>query len=77
MKLATRAGYLFVATVDDTRIPHLAIADRIRLEGEDLVTVTAWFCPRTAENIDKNANISLVAWDREPDSGFQLVGTVE
>lgn len=77
MALAGQVNHLFVATADAAGVPHLAIAERIVLEGEDLVTVTAWFCPRTAENVDANAKVALVVWDRGRDAGFQLVGEVE
>lgn len=75
--LAARLNHLFVTTADEDGIPHMAIAERMVLEDEDLVTVTAWFCPQTAENVDDNDNVSLVVWDREKDAGFQLVGKVE
>jgi len=76
MALAEHVRHLFVATVNAKGIPHLATAERIVLEGDDLVGVTAWFCPKTAENVDANANISVVIWDSERDVGFQLVGEV-
>lgn len=77
VNLAARLNHLFVATVNGDGIPHLAIAERIILEGEDQVAVTAWFCPKTAGNVAENGNISLVVWDRDQDTGFQLVGNVE
>jgi Pyridoxamine 5'-phosphate oxidase len=73
---AANVGQLFVATADAKGIPHLAIAERIALEGEDTVGVTGWFCPRTAENVDENARVSLVVWDERRDAGFQLIGEV-
>lgn len=76
LALAGKGRQLFVATADAAGIPHLAIAERITLEGEDTVGVTAWFCPRTAENVDENAAISLVIWDEPRDAGFQLIGEV-
>lgn len=76
LQLAANVGQLFVATADAKGIPHLAIAERITLEGEDTVGVTGWFCPRTAENVDENASVSLVVWDEQRDAGFQLVGKV-
>lgn len=76
VELAVNVRHLFVATADENGIPHLATAERLVLEDVDQVTVTAWFCPKTAENVDENENVSLVVWDSDRDVGFQLVGTV-
>ena len=76
LEQAAQVGQLFVATADAHGVPHLAIAEGITLEGEDTVGVTGWFCPRTAENTDANAGISLVVWDARQDAGFQLIGEV-
>lgn len=74
--LARNVRQLFVATADANGIPHLAIAERITLERENTVGVTAWFCPQTADNVDENKNVSLVVWDEQRDAGFQLIGEV-
>jgi hypothetical protein len=76
LALAGNVRQLFVATADANGIPHLAIAERITLEREDTVGVTAWFCPRTVENVNENASVSLVVWDEQRDAGFQLIGEV-
>lgn len=76
LALADSVRQLFVATADAGGTPHLAIAERITSEGRDTVGITGWFCPRTAENIDENARVSVVVWDKKRDIGFQLVGEV-
>jgi uncharacterized protein len=76
LSLADGLGYILVATADSRGIPHLAVAERITLEGENRVSITEWFPPRTTENVDENPNITLVIWDRKQDTGFQLIGEV-
>ena len=77
VELAEKVKHLLVATVNEQGSPHLATAERIALEADDLVAVTAWFCPETANNVQTNPNISIAIWDSERDIGFQLVGEVE
>ena len=57
--LAGNLGYLFIATADSRGAPHLAIAERIDLAGENTVSVTAWFCPQTTET---SMTIQILPW---------------
>lgn len=77
VQLAGKVRHLLVATADEQGTPHLATAQHITLEDWDLLTVTAWFCPQTAKNVQSNPAVALVVWDRERDQGFQLIGEVE
>lgn len=77
VQLAGTVRHLFVATVNEQGAPHLAIAEHITLEDWDFITITAWFCPQTAKNVQTNPAISVVVWDRDQDQGFQLLGEVE
>ena len=77
VQLAGTVRHLFVATVNEEGTPHLATAEHITLEDWDLVTLTAWFCPQTAKNVQTNPALSVVVWDRDRDVGFQLTGEVE
>jgi hypothetical protein len=45
--------------------------------AENRVAVSAWFCPGTLANLDQNRLVSLIVWDEDADSGFQLLGRVE
>lgn len=77
VELAGTVRHLLVATVSEHGAPHLATAERISLEDRDLVGVTAWFCPQTADNVQTNPAISVAIWDSGNDLGYQLVGEVE
>lgn len=77
LAIAAKTKHLFVATADSKGIPHLATAEKISRKDDELVTVTAWFCPKTAENVSENPNIALIVWDGDQDLGFQLIGKVE
>lgn len=72
-----RAGYVVIATADNEGTPHIAAAGKIELEGDSAVAITEWFCPGTVANLRPNAGVSVVAWDRASDAGFQLIGRLE
>jgi len=74
--LAAEVGHLFIATASGDGLPHLAAAGSMSLDDAGLVRVTEWFCPGTMANLAENRRVSLVAWDREADRGFQLLGRV-
>ena len=75
--LARRLGHLFVATADAQGLPHVAAAATMDSVAENRVAVSAWFCPGTLANLDQNRFVSLIVWDADADSGFQLLGRVE
>lgn len=77
VQLAGTVRHILVATANEDGVPHVATAEHINLEDWDLITVTAWFCPQTAKNVQTNPAISVVVWDRDRDLGFQLIGEVE
>ena len=39
--------------------------------------ITEWFCPRTLSNLQMNSRLSIVIWDPEVDSGYQIIGELE
>ncbi|MFO8085945.1 MAG: pyridoxamine 5'-phosphate oxidase family protein [Desulfobacterales bacterium] len=75
--LGRRMKNVFVATADSRGLPHLASAGLIDIVSEDRVSIEAWFCPGTVQNVQDNPLISVVAWDPEMDIGFQILGKVE
>lgn len=77
VKLAEKLEHVFVATADSSGMPHVAAAAKISQTSEDHVTVAAWFCPGTLDNLKNNCRISLVVWDAPVDKGYQLLGQVE
>jgi hypothetical protein len=77
VELGRQMKKVYVATADDNGRPHLAVAGAITRESADRIGVDAWFCPGTVRNIEKNPNISVVAWDPAADAGHQMVGAVE
>ena len=75
VRIAKDLGYVFIATADRKGMPHMAAAGKLEYAGGQNVTVREWFCPGTVANLDVNKNISIVAWHRESDVGYQLLGT--
>ena len=74
--LAAEVGHVFVATASSDGLPHLAAAGSMSLDDAGLVRVSEWFCPGTMANLAENRRVALVAWDREADRGYQLLGRV-
>ncbi|OHB55007.1 MAG: hypothetical protein A2Y07_02045 [Planctomycetes bacterium GWF2_50_10] len=74
--LSKHAGYVFIATVGPERVPHLAAAGPLLLE-DNQVAITAWYCPVTLANIQQFPEVSIVVWQKETDSGYQLIGKLE
>jgi hypothetical protein len=77
VNLAERLGHIFVTTVGADGLPHVAAAGRLGLDRDGRAEVTAWFCPATVENLQANPAVSLVVWDPETDTGYQLLGRNE
>ena len=75
--LAQKLQHVFVATTDGKGLPHVAAAGKLALISEGRVAVTAWFCPMTVANLQKNRKVSLVIWDPRADMGYQLLGQAE
>jgi hypothetical protein len=70
-------GNVFVATADSAGLPHLAASGRIEEEPGGRVAVSEWFCPGTLGNLQRNPQVSIVAWDPQNDTGFQILGVAE
>ncbi|PKN64552.1 MAG: pyridoxamine 5'-phosphate oxidase family protein [Deltaproteobacteria bacterium HGW-Deltaproteobacteria-15] len=77
IRLANRVGVALVATADDKGSPHVAASSKIEAEGHPRISVSEWFCPGTLSNLQVNPKISIVVWDPESDTGFQLLGESE
>lgn len=77
VNIGKKAGYVVVATADSNGMPHIAIAGKIELEDQSTTTITEWFCPGTIANLEQNSSVSVVAWDRASDRGFQLLGRLK
>jgi pyridoxine/pyridoxamine 5'-phosphate oxidase len=77
VSMGQKVKHVFVATADSAGLPHVAAAGRISMGKEGLIAVAAWFCPGTVMNLQQNPNVSLVLWDADSDTGYQLLGKVE
>jgi len=77
VELAGNLEHVFVATADTSGLPHVTAAGEMNLAAEGHVTVGAWFCPGTVENLEHNRLVSLVVWDESKDTGYQLLGEVK
>jgi hypothetical protein len=72
--LAKKAGHVFLATSDADGMPHITAAGKLEYADTNHVAVTEWFCPGTTANLRVNKHISIVVWDKESDTGYQLPG---
>lgn len=77
VRLGKRIGVALLATSDEKGMPHMAASSRIEAEGYPRVAISEWFCPGTLSNLQGNPQISIVVWDPESDTGFQLLGESE
>jgi hypothetical protein len=75
--IGKKLGHILVATADTEGLPHVAAAAAINHVLENRVEVAAWFCPGTLANLQHNRRISLVIWDADTDTGYQMLGQVE
>ena len=78
VELSEKTRHVFIATVDEKGIPHIAASKKLSLAPRDNVVLTEWFCPGTMANLlGKNHNLTIVVWDSRTDTGFQLIGVAE
>jgi hypothetical protein len=77
VELGSAVGHMFVATADADGLPHIAASRRISSEPDGRIGISEWFCPGTLENLQVNPRISVVVWDPQKDTGFQILGRSE
>ncbi len=75
--LSRRIGFICIATADESGIPHIATAGKMELADGGCLAIREWFCPGTMANLQANKFVSIVVWDRESDSGYQMFGMLE
>jgi len=75
--LSQRIGFVCVATADGRGMPHIATAGKMELADGGQLAITEWFCPGTMSNLLTNNFVSIVVWDRDSDSGYQMIGKLE
>jgi hypothetical protein len=77
VQLANKVGYVFIATADVNKRPHVAVARTLALKGEGQIAISEWFCPGTMSNLQSNPWVSVVVWDETTDEGYQILGEKE
>ena len=77
VSLSRRIGFICIATAESSGMPHIATAGKIELADEGYLSITEWFCPGTIANLQTNKFVSIVVWDRDSDSGYQMLGKLE
>jgi predicted pyridoxine 5'-phosphate oxidase superfamily flavin-nucleotide-binding protein len=77
VSLSQRRGFICIATADSKGIPHIATAGKMELTDEACLAIRELFCPGTMANLQTNKFVSIVVWDRDSDSGYQILGTLE
>ncbi len=75
--LSQRIGFVCIATADRMGMPHIATAGKMELADEGQLAITEWFCPGTTANLQTNNFVSIVVWDKDSDSGYQMLGKLE
>ena len=75
--LSQRIGFVCVATADREGMPHIATAGKMELLDEGCLAIREWFCPGTIANLQTNKFMSVMVWDRDSDSGYQMLGKLE
>jgi len=76
-QLAAKVGHVFIATADSNGQPHIAAAGKLAQTPEKHLMITEWFCPGTLANLQMNSHLSIVVWDPDVDSGYQIIGELE
>lgn len=77
VQLAQNVGYVFIATTDADKWPHMAAARTLTLNDDGRIDVNEWFCPGTMSNLQANRHVSVIVWDPATDIGYQLLGDME
>lgn len=77
VKLAGKMEHILIGTANKNKEPHIAVATRINIVDDAHVAVSEWFCQGTVANLFENPLVSLVIWDSEGDTGYQLIGVSE
>jgi hypothetical protein len=75
VELSEKARHVFIASVNDEGIPHIAASRQLSLDAKNNVILTEWFCPGTMANLlGKNHRLAVVVWEPKSDTGYQLIG---
>jgi predicted pyridoxine 5'-phosphate oxidase superfamily flavin-nucleotide-binding protein len=77
VSLSQKVGFICIATADVKGMPHIATAGEMELTDEGHLAIREWFYPDTVANLQTNKFVSTVVWDRDSDSGYQMLGTLE
>jgi hypothetical protein len=75
-RLGINLRYVFVATVDSSGQPHVAIGEQVAFSDDCQLIFENWFCPTTLENIACNSRVSVVAVVPDTGKGYQMLGSV-
>lgn len=75
--LSQSVGFVCIATADEKGTPHIATAGKMKLADDGCLAISEWFCLDTMTNLQTNKFVSIVVWDRDSDSGYQMLGELE
>lgn len=75
--LAEGEGVAFVASSDESGVPHLAAFTGLEVPDPQHIVFSEWFCPRTLENVAANPAVAVAVMDPASGTGYQFVGRVE
>lgn len=75
--LSQKTGFICIATSSSNGTPHIAAAGKVELTDKDHLAITEWFCPATLANLEHNKAVSIALWDKDSDTGCQIIGQLE
>jgi general stress protein 26 len=67
---------VYLATVDEDGLPHMAAAEGAEIDGEGRLCFGSWFCRKTMENLRHNPRVSVALMGPSKKEGYQLMGRV-
>jgi uncharacterized protein len=77
VEIGSRLKRAMIATADYDGLPHMAASGKITAETDEGIGISEWFCPGTLANLQANPRVSIVVWDSDQDSGYQILGNSE
>lgn len=78
-KILEKTG-VTLATVNENNRPHLIVVADVKVLSENKILIADNFMKNTIENVQKNNNVCIMAWDKRVEWGskaFEIIGKAE
>ena len=76
-RLVEKTEFAFVASADDSGLPHLAAGRELAVPDPEHLVFRAWFCGTTLKNLERNPYLCVAVVDPASGEGYQMAGRVE